>query len=222
MSIKDVWKSFLKKVRMVFEHNAPNGDHKGVLVAWHGKTCDMDYIYKLTSRNPDCPFPEQIQYFLDLYLIIKNQPSCALNKSKSDLCNYSLGTAYKYVTGNDLVGAHNSLVDSRAQGKILFDHRFWKYRDKVNSIQTVDEVFAPKKKVWGKQRQEIFFHPHHPWKADEQAESWEPPANRSFTGSEGGGTYGPSQVVLTLLQNKNTVFKCFITLFFIFFPYEYY
>ena len=54
---------------------------------------------------------------------------------------------YKFVTREDLLGAHDSLVDFKAQDMILFHNSFLKYCNKADSIQTVEKVFAPKKKA---------------------------------------------------------------------------
>jgi hypothetical protein len=52
---------------------------------------------------------------MDPYRVISSFKSCPLNKSKSKLDRYDLGSVWKFVNdGRNLNGAHNSLVDVKA------------------------------------------------------------------------------------------------------------
>ena len=111
-----MWQDFCAHV-----HNAFGGkqDYVGVLVAWNGKSCDMEWVYKFIHASTDnsCAMPPQIEYFMDPYQIIKKYKGCDLHPLKSKIQDLSLSTVYKYVTGHSsLPGAHNSLVDCKAQG----------------------------------------------------------------------------------------------------------
>jgi len=77
---------------------------RGVLVAWNGGTCDLEWIYRLTKApGSTLSFPKRIKYFLDPYRAVKNTTGCRLNKKYSGLSSYSLGSVYEKIVGLQLL-----------------------------------------------------------------------------------------------------------------------
>jgi len=71
--------------------------------------------------------------------VLRTYSRCKLNKKHSKLESYSLGSVYE--TGNVLDGAHDSLVDVKAQTRIVKDSRFVPFINFTQSIRTIDEMF---------------------------------------------------------------------------------
>ena len=91
-----------------------------ILVAWNGENCDLKWLWKITQApRSRLSFPPQIQFFVDPYCVITSFKLCPLHKSKSKLEGYDLGSVWKYIKGQNLNGAHNSLIYVKAQTDIL-------------------------------------------------------------------------------------------------------
>ena len=121
-SISTVWNAFCKKVKQLFMQDKYKG-YVGVLVAWNGKACDLEWIYKLINSITDCSMPNEIKYFMDPYQVIKKYKGCELNPCKSNLPNLKLTTVYEHVKGEPLHNAHNSLYDCEGQCLILMSEK---------------------------------------------------------------------------------------------------
>ncbi len=50
---------------------------------------------------------------------MKAYSRCKLHKKHTKLESYSLGSVYKYVTGDQLIGAHDSINDVRGQTAVV-------------------------------------------------------------------------------------------------------
>ena len=156
--VEQVWRDFCATVNVHFQGQV---DYAGVLVAWNGKSCDLEWIYKLIhSSDNSCQMPQEIEYFMDPYLIIKKFKGCPLHPSKSELRNLSLSTVYKHVTGNNLSNAHDSLVDCRAQGTVIACNDFAKHKNMKTSISTIESVWSVKNKRRLEQEEELKVQPH--------------------------------------------------------------
>jgi len=55
-----------------------------------------------------------------------------------------LGVVRKYIEGKPLEGAHNGLVDAKAQTNIVLHKDFIDYIDKTKSIHTIDSIIIKK------------------------------------------------------------------------------
>jgi hypothetical protein len=127
-----------------------------ILVAWNGENCDCDlkWLWRITQApRSRLSFPPQIQYFIDPCPVTTSFKSCPLNKSKSKLDGYDLGSVWKFVNdGRNLNGAHNSLVDVKAQTDILISRGFVPFINPSASVQNVDAIFsATQQKDWRKE-----------------------------------------------------------------------
>jgi len=109
-----------------------------ILIAWNGENCDLKWLWRITQvPRSRLSFPPQIQYFMDPYRVISSFKSCPLNKSKSKLDGYDLGSVWKFVNdGRNLNGAHNSLVDVKAQTDILISRGFVPFINYVSRYES--------------------------------------------------------------------------------------
>jgi DNA polymerase III epsilon subunit-like protein len=197
--VANVWIDFCKPVDAIFV-SSDNTDNAGVLVAWNGKACDLEWIYRLIHSHDECEMPTQIQYFMDPYQVIKKHHRCNLNPRKSNLPDLKLSTVYKHISRTELANAHNSLFDCRAQGTVLMSTDFKKYQDMKTSICTIESVWSHKERNRVKLRQELRAPAHDTWKSDDNAESWTLPNGNKFTGPSGGTTPGPTAAVKKVLD----------------------
>ena len=98
-----------------------------IIVAWNGETCDMEWLYRYTDvHSSKISFPKVLKYFMDPLEIIRRHPGCKFHPNKFKLESLSLGYVYRYIHGKDLVGAHNSLIDAKAQTDIVLCKYFKK------------------------------------------------------------------------------------------------
>lgn len=99
-------------------------DDKCILCAYRGETCNLRWIWKYClAPKSQLTIPSQIQYFMDPIEVIKNYRSCSIHPSKSRLDSLELGVVYKFVTGYNLNGAHDSSVDVKAQTMVITSPR---------------------------------------------------------------------------------------------------
>ncbi len=132
-----VWKSFEE-----FVDASIGSDQVGVLIAWNGEGCDSRWLYKVAQAPySSLNIPCKVKYFLDPLAVLRTYSQCKLHRKHSKLENYSLGSVYEYITGNVLDGAHDSLVDVKAQTCIVKDSRFVPFINYTQSICTIDEMF---------------------------------------------------------------------------------
>ena len=145
------WKSFI-------ESNIPSGK-KGAIVAWGGKSCDCEWLFKVTVDGfygdgyvmpKDCPF------FMDPKRVIEKHPSCQLHKSKSNVLGYGLAEVWCFVKDETkLGGAHNALADAVAQLQVVDDGRFWPFIDRKEGWEWLDQVWAAKRRKRIEQLEEL-------------------------------------------------------------------
>ena len=100
-------------------------EERGVLVAWNGASCDLEWIYRLTqSPSAKLSLSPRVQYFLDPYHSINKTTSCGFNKKKSKLDLLCLGNVYEFMSGEAMENAHCSLADAKAQTEIVLSKEF--------------------------------------------------------------------------------------------------
>jgi hypothetical protein len=103
-----------------------NTSEKVVLIAYNGETCDLKWIWRyLQAPRTGLSFPSCIKFFLDPLKTINHYKSCALHPSRSKLESLELGCVWKFITGQNLNGAHDSLIDAKAQTDITISARHW-------------------------------------------------------------------------------------------------
>ena len=75
-------------------------DETAILVAWHGESCDMKWIWQLTQAPGSAlSMLDKIAFFLDPEIVIRSRASCRFHKSKSKIDGTQLSTVWKFVSG---------------------------------------------------------------------------------------------------------------------------
>jgi hypothetical protein len=87
-------------------------------------------------------FPHQLKYFLDSYKVIDKYTRCPLHSSRSKLESLQLGCVWKYITGANLNGMHDSLIDCQAQTDIVTSDQLLPYLNVTNSIRLIKDIFT--------------------------------------------------------------------------------
>lgn len=113
--IDKVWARYVAFI----EEHVPEG-YVGVLAAWSGKSCDMEWFYRLTRTKEfgDFYMPARVDHFMDPKQVIHDYTGCKLNQRHSKLESFGLGDVYEYITNKPFEEAHDSLADTRAQTDI--------------------------------------------------------------------------------------------------------
>lgn len=116
--ITTVWREFVHFV----ESKLDSGNKRGIFVAWNGKACDMEELFKVTciSHRGQCIMPRWVPFFMDPMAVIQHYKSCKLNEKHTKLVGYGLQVIWCYVkNATSLTGAHSSIIDARAQAEIV-------------------------------------------------------------------------------------------------------
>ena len=115
-----------------------------IVVAYNGATCNLKWIWKLTQApNSLYLMTDVMKFFLDPLQVIKKYKGCKLNPTKRKLDSLELGAVWKYIKGGEnLNGAHNSLVDAMAQTDVLIHESFTPYIDRGFSIHLINDIFS--------------------------------------------------------------------------------
>ena len=140
-------------------------DEVAVLVAYNGETCDLKWLWKLTQApRSKYMLPPAMKYFLDPLKVIKHFKSCQFNNQHSKLDSYELGVVWKYMQedGANLNGAHDSLVDAKAQSDIILHPWFVPYLNKAASIVDITDIFTKTEVREWKKEMESIRPVHHP------------------------------------------------------------
>jgi hypothetical protein len=185
-----VWKRFKSWLDLYLQ---PDDD--GVLVAWNGEKCDLTWLWQLTQApRSTLSFPPQLKYFLDPLKVIGEYSRCPLHKSKSKLESLKLGCVWKFISGDNLNGAHNSLVDVQAQTDIVTSKYFIDFIDLSKSIRSINDIFTTTEQREMTKQLEPSRPVHKPWQEfdPENDIHWEPKESDKYTGASGGAKEGPT------------------------------
>ena len=106
-NIATVWEEFVTWVERKIDV-----DETAILVAYHGETCDLKWIWKLTQApHSSLSMPDKIKLFLDPHYVMRKYKSCKLHPSKSKTDGLALGTVWSFLNDGELLeGQHDSLV----------------------------------------------------------------------------------------------------------------
>ena len=83
-----------------------------------------------------------MKYFMDHLKVIRHFTGCLLHPNSLKLDSLELGVVWKYIMKSNLNGAHNSLVDAKAQSDIILHPSFVPYLNKGVSIQLITDIFT--------------------------------------------------------------------------------
>ena len=189
-------------------------DEKIILVAYNGQRCDLRWLWKLTQA-PHSPYnmPPKIEFFLDPCRIMGKFKSCHLNKSKSKLDSYELGVVWKHIhSGTNLNGAHDSLIDTKAQTDILIHQHFVPFINQSFSVQTIDDIFSKTQQNEWRKEMEPAREVHNPWQelTAENNIKWSPSSADSYYGAEGGPIAGPSAAIQAAAKRAESLACLFL------------
>jgi hypothetical protein len=186
-----------------------------IFVAWNGETCDLKMLWKITQAPwSRLSFPSQIKFFIDPYCVIPGFKLCPLHKLKSKLEGYDLGSMWKYTKSQNMNGAHNSLVDIKAQTDILLDKMFVGFINRTTSIQTMDAIFSTTQKNNWKKEMEPEQSVHSPWgeQTKENNFEWTPQEDDSYAGFVGGPLLGPTTYVQGIAMQTRDLASIFLAI----------
>jgi hypothetical protein len=79
---------------------------------------------------------------VDLLEVVQAYSLCTYDPLKSKLESLELGCVWKFITGYNLNGAHDSLVDAKAQTDIITHKHFQKVIDQTKSNRRVSDIFS--------------------------------------------------------------------------------
>ena len=74
------------------------------------------------------------------YILLLTDVDPQEKDAKSFIKSYLLGVVWNYLKGGPLDGAHNSLVDEKAQTDIVLHTDFINYIDNTKSVRTIDSI----------------------------------------------------------------------------------
>jgi hypothetical protein len=136
---------------------------------------------------------------------------CPLHPDKSKLDSLELGVVYQFITGENLNGARDSLVDVKAQTTVIMSTQFREYIDKAKSIRLVEDIFTAAEKREMLKKMESLRPVHEPWieLVEGDGFSWTPPQEDRYTG---GANWGPSSEMLQLARGGDLP-SMFISIF---------
>jgi hypothetical protein len=167
--------------------------------------------------------PPQMKFFMDSKAVIGNYTGCRLNPCNSGLESLELGYVWKYITGNNLNGAHDSMVDVVAQTDIVTHQHFISYLDVSKSVRLIENIFTKTERAEMLKKLEPSRPVHAPWfeQTAEDNVSWEPWSDNNYNGASAGGVFGPSGAMLQLARKGclrcsflSSRSRCFATLHF--------
>ena len=143
---------------------------------------------------------------MDPLKVIRHFTGCLLHPTKSKLDSLELGVVWKYIMKLNLNGAHDSLVDAKAQSDIILHQFFVPYINKGFSIQPITDIFTKTETREWKKEMEPIRPVHSPWVeiTRERNIKWEPEKNDDYLGSEGGAPAGPSSAALLVASTTGS------------------
>jgi hypothetical protein len=123
--IETVWQQFNS-----WFHQEVDPSETVILVAWNGESCNLKWLWKLTQAPGSCCFlPPQIKFFIDPFRVVAYFKTCPMNKTKTKIKSYDVGSVWKFISNSNLNGAHDSLVDTKAQTDIFVHEYFVPFID---------------------------------------------------------------------------------------------
>jgi hypothetical protein len=139
---------------------------------------------------------------MDPKFVIGNYKGCKLHPSKSKVESMELGIVWKFMTGLNLNGAHDSMVDVVAQLDVISHEYYLPYLNVSNSMCLIDDIFTKTERREMLKKMEPERPVHEPWKEQtaEENVSWEPRMEDSYNGAAAGGVFGPSSEILLLAR----------------------
>ena len=214
ISAQNIYHVWAELNHFIGRHVPPN--FPIILVAYAGESCDLRWIWKLTQApRSTLSLHPQLKFFLDPYKVVSEYKTCPFHPSKSKLEKLELGAVWKHLMGQNLNGAHNSLVDVKAQTDIVTSQQFLPFIDRCKSIRPMDELFSRATQRQMAKELEPSRPVHEPWVEFDEHNTldWERRRDDTYNGSQAGGRCGPSNGAEAAAKEGGLV-----SLFFFIFP----
>ncbi len=191
----------------------------GILLAYNGETCDLKWFWKLINiPNSPMSMPSKCKFFLNPLKVLNHYKSCPLHPSKTKLESSNLKLVYKYITGTDLIGAHNIIIDCKAQTAIIENGMIYSFVDKTKYIFLIDYLFSKHEQRKMKTRLKPAKPVHEQWielNNNDDPSMWELIWNDTYSRPEGGPKCGPSSAMQNAVCTSN---DSLVPLFLLIFP----
>jgi len=104
-----VWQDFVEFIENLLD----GGEKHGIFIAWNGKSCDLDWVFKITKdgNTNNLSMPRWCPFFLDPKTVITAYTGCKFNSKHSKLVGYGMESVWCYAMQKlSLPNAHNSIV----------------------------------------------------------------------------------------------------------------
>jgi hypothetical protein len=126
---------------------------------------------------------------------------------------YELGVVWKYITGCNLNGAHDSMVDVVAQLDVISHEYCLPYLNVTNSLCLIQDIFTKTERREMLKKMEPERPVHEPWQEQtvEHNIKWEPRMEDSYNGAAVGGVFGPSSALIQIARQG-----CLASMFFLY------
>jgi len=176
----------------------------------------LRWLYKVAQAPySSLNFPCKVKYFLDPLAVLRKYSRCKLYKKHSKLESYSLGSVYEYITGKVLDGAHDSLVDVKAQALIVKDSRFVPFINCTQSIRIINEMFQRREQREILKKSEPSRELHKPWVELREGSSfrWEPSGRNTYDGHNSGERHEPSNAMKRAALREHSLLDKFFFIF---------
>ncbi|GFH50228.1 hypothetical protein CTEN210_06704 [Chaetoceros tenuissimus] len=129
--------------------------------------------------------------------------------------SYELGSVWTYLKKTNLNGAHNSLVDAKAQTDIVISSQFMPYLERKRSYRSISNIWSATEQSEMKKKLESIREVHEPWtELEPDSNTWTPPRRNQYDGPNGGGVRGPSTYITNIMYRQGaTLATLFLALF---------
>ena len=215
-SLKEAWQQFTRWCEGLIPP-----EKQGVIAAWNGKSCDMEWFFKTTdiifARDSSVHMPRGAPYFWDPMKTAKHYKECAIH-THCETHGYGLAEAYKACNPGaiEMPGAHNSAVDCREQAnivrKVIAGKRIIDLADRTHGIELLADVYKAKRLKYQRQQEESSRPVPAGWKENDPR-PWKLPSAMNYEGGAGGPQAGP-----TMTGAESGVFNTITELFAKFLP----
>jgi len=213
--LRIVWHDFVEFIEKFLDR----GKKRGIFIAWNGKSCDLDWLFKITKDGNvnNLSMPQWCPFFLDPKAVISAYTGCKLNCKHSKLDGYGMESVWCYAMQQlSLPNAHNSLADCRAQMDIVLHKHFHSYLNKKKSIAKFDDIWLAKKRKHSEISSEATRKVPPGWNEDNSI-AWDIPVEKQCGNTAGSSKISqPSPAVLDAIASQEH--SPLVNLFLFFFP----
>ena len=128
--------------------------------------------------------------------------------------SYELGSIWKYLNDGNLNGAHDSLVDTKAQTDIVIHPYFVPFVNRSASVKEIADIFTATQQNEWKKKMEPTRPVHEPWVeiTKDNNFSWEPERADRYTGPAGGTKAGPLRKMIHIARSAESLVCLFLAI----------